>query len=55
MGILGGISILTGIVLFASQTTSLIAIVLFVFGSAIAVGITDSISYLAHCARQAGI
>lgn len=39
MGILGGISILTGIVLFASQTTSLIAIVLFVFGSAIAVGI----------------
>jgi membrane-bound ClpP family serine protease len=38
MGILGGISILTGILLFASQTSSLIAIILFVLGTAIAVG-----------------
>jgi len=38
MGILGGISILVGIILFASQTSSLIAIVLFVLGSAVAVG-----------------
>lgn len=39
MGILGGISILTGVILFASQNSSLIAIVLFVIGSALAVGI----------------
>jgi membrane-bound serine protease (ClpP class) len=39
MGILGGISILIGIVLFASQTSSLIAIILFVIGSALAVGL----------------
>lgn len=39
MGILGGISILTGIILFASQTSSLTAIVLFVVGSAIAIGL----------------
>lgn len=37
MGVLGGISILAGIILFASQTTSLTAIILFVTGSAIAV------------------
>lgn len=39
LGVLGGISILTGIVLFASQSSSLIAIVLFVLGSAVAVGL----------------
>jgi membrane-bound serine protease (ClpP class) len=39
MGILGGIFILTGIILFASQTSSVIAIVLFVLGTAIAVGL----------------
>lgn len=39
MGILGGISILTGIILFASQTSSLTAIILFVIGSAVAVGL----------------
>lgn len=38
MGILGAISILTGIILFASQTDSLIAIILFVIGTALAVG-----------------
>lgn len=37
MGILGGISILSGIVLFASQTDSWIAILLFVVGTAAAV------------------
>jgi membrane-bound ClpP family serine protease len=39
MGILGGISILTGIILFSSQTSSLIAIIFFVIGSAVAVGL----------------
>lgn len=39
MGILGGILILTGIVLFAYQTSSWVAIVLFVIGSTIAVGL----------------
>jgi membrane-bound serine protease (ClpP class) len=39
MGILGGVSILAGIILFASQTSSLLAIVLFVAGTAIAVGL----------------
>lgn len=39
MGILGGIAILTGIILFASKTSSLIAIILFVIGTAIAVGL----------------
>lgn len=39
MGILGGISILAGILLFASQTSSLLAIVAFVGGTAIAVGV----------------
>jgi membrane-bound ClpP family serine protease len=39
LGILGGISILVGIILFASQTSSVIAIVLFVLGTAIAVGL----------------
>lgn len=37
MGILGGISILAGILLFASQTSSLTAIILFVVGTAVAV------------------
>ena len=37
MGILGGISILSGILLFASQTASLTAIVLFVLGTAVMV------------------
>lgn len=39
MGILGGISILSGILLFASQTDSLTAIILFVAGTAISVGL----------------
>jgi membrane-bound ClpP family serine protease len=39
MGILGGISILAGIILFASHTSSLTAIILFVLGSAVAVGL----------------
>lgn len=39
MGILGGVSILVGILLFASQTSSLLAIVAFVTGTAIAVGL----------------
>lgn len=39
LGILGGISILVGIILFASQTASLIAIVLFIAGTAVAVGL----------------
>lgn len=38
MGILGSISILTGIVFFASETHSLIAVILFIIGTAIAVG-----------------
>ena len=37
MGILGGVSILVGILLFASQTNSLLAIILFVVGCAVAV------------------
>ncbi len=37
MGILGGISILIGIILFASQTSSLTAIIGFVIGTAICV------------------
>lgn len=37
MGILGGISILTGIILFASQTSSWLAIVLFMAGTAVTV------------------
>ncbi len=39
LGTLGGISILAGILLFASQTSSLLAIVLFVLGTAVAVGL----------------
>lgn len=39
MGILGGISILTGIVLFASESSSLLATVLFVLVSAASVGL----------------
>lgn len=39
LGTLGGISILVGIFLFASQTSSLIAILLFILGSVIAVGL----------------
>lgn len=39
MGILGGISIVTGIILFASHSSSLIAIILFVLGAAISVGL----------------
>lgn len=39
MGILGGISILAGIILFSSQTSSLTAIILFVLGTAVAVGL----------------
>jgi membrane-bound ClpP family serine protease len=39
MGILGGIAILAGIVMFASQTSSLTAIILFVIGTAVAVGL----------------
>lgn len=38
IGVLGGISILSGIVIFASGTTSVIALILFIFGTAIAVG-----------------
>jgi membrane-bound ClpP family serine protease len=38
MGILGGFAILAGIILFASQTTSLTAIILFVIGSAVGIG-----------------
>lgn len=37
MGILGGFSILAGILIFASQTTSLLAIILFVAGTAVSV------------------
>lgn len=37
LGILGGISILVGILLFASQTSSVLAIILFLAGSAAAV------------------
>lgn len=39
LGTLGVISILVGIFLFASQSTSLIAIVLFIVGVAVAVGL----------------
>jgi membrane-bound ClpP family serine protease len=39
LGILGGISILVGIILFASQGSSILSIVLFVTGAAIAVGL----------------
>lgn len=39
LGILGGIAIVAGILLFASQTSSLLAIVLFVLGTAAAVGL----------------
>ena len=39
LGILGGISILSGVILFASQTSSFIAIALFIGGTAVAVGI----------------
>lgn len=39
MGILGGISILVGIILFASDSSSLLATILFVLGSAISVGL----------------
>ena len=39
MGILGGIAILIGIVHFASQTPSMTALILFVLGTAVAVGL----------------
>ncbi len=39
MGILGGISILAGIILFASESSSLLATALFVIGSTISVGL----------------
>jgi len=39
LGILGGISILFGIILFAFQTSSLMSIVLFIAGAAVAVGL----------------
>lgn len=39
LGVLGGISILAGIIIFASQTTSLIPIILFITGTAIAIGL----------------
>lgn len=38
IGILGGISIVSGIILFASETSSLIALLLFIVGTAVAVG-----------------
>lgn len=38
IGILGGISILSGIILFASETSSVIALLLFIIGTAVAVG-----------------
>lgn len=38
IGILGGISILAGIILFASETTSAIALLLFIVGTALGVG-----------------
>lgn len=39
MGILGGVSIVTAIILFASQTSSLVAVVLFVLGTVVCVGL----------------
>lgn len=36
LGVLGGISILTGMILFVSQTTSFLAIILFIAGVAVA-------------------
>lgn len=39
LGILGGVSILVGVVIFASQTSSLTAIVLFIAGTAVAIGV----------------
>lgn len=40
IGIFGGISILSGIILFASETTSMIGLVFFIIGTAIAIGLT---------------
>lgn len=39
LGILGGVSILTGIILFASQTSSVTAVILFLIGSAVSVAL----------------
>lgn len=39
IGILGGISILAGIILFASQSNSMIALIIFIIGIAISVGL----------------
>ena len=57
MGILGGISILVVIILFASQTSSWLAIILFVAGTAIAIGllIRFAIWRIAHAKPQYSI
>ena len=39
MGVLGGGAIIAGILLFASQSTSLVATILFVIGTAVAIGL----------------
>lgn len=39
IGVLGGISILVGVILFASQTSSVIALVLFLLGTAVSTGL----------------